>query len=280
MIENNKNITAIQRRKVVKKIEINKHFSVSFYENYEHSMGTPLVVGFADIGITPIMVTGFLLDQLQLPLIGAIKSSSLAPSAVVSHSQPSFPMRIYGNNRVTVVTSENKISAEKTPKLSNQLVKVVLGIARALKSKSMWCTEGVPTDKVDISRTIQFLSTDNQIAEKLSELGHSPLNAALISGITGGLLAECSEYEESDDDYIPDVSVLLSPTASQYPDALTSVTLLKVLQMFILSGDDSESSLEACDTSKLEKNAKEIENKVKEIISPSSNDHGASSMYM
>ena len=292
MTKSNK-LSNIMRHKIVKKISVNKNFSITLYESYINSKTTPLIVGFADIGITPIMVTGFLLDQLQLPLIGAIKANNLPPSSIVSKYQPSFPMRIYGNGQITIVTSENKFSDEKNPKLASELVQVVLSIAKELKSSMIWCTEGIPTEKVEISRTIQYLSTSEEISMKMNEQGHTLLNAALISGITGGLVAECSEYEVEDNDnenmiinynngnnstnYVPEITIMLSPTASQYPDALTSVTLLKALQLFIFQCSNSNSDIDGekeeivfYNTSKLERNAKEIEVKVKEMISPSS----------
>lgn len=219
--------------------------------------GAPILTGFPNIGITPVLTVNYLVEDLDLPLIGSMKATSIPPTSIVSSvGQPCHSIRIFGDHRMVIIASELKIPDGMT----QDLVDAIMEVAKYIKASMVYCVEGVPVEKVDsIEREeMQFLTNCHDMASRLLELGHSPLHDAVVSGITGGLLSDCSCVLP--DELGINITCLLAPTSSFYPDAWASVMLIKLLNT--LSGDSWNS-----DTSRLEKSAGELESKVKQLLS-------------
>jgi len=157
---------------------------------------------------------------------------------------------------MVIIASELKIPDGMT----QDLVDAIMGVARFIKSSMLYCVEGVPVEKVDsIEREeMQYLTNCPDMAGRLIELGHKALHDAVVSGITGGILSD-SACVFPDEPGL-NVTCLLAPTSSFYPDAWASVMLIKLLNT--LSGDSWNS-----DTTRLEKSAGELESKVKQLLS-------------
>jgi len=221
---------------------------VVLYSNSEGTEGAPILVGFPNIGITPVLTVNYLVEDLDLPLIGSIKATAIPPTSIVSSTgQPCHAIRIFGDHRIVIIASELK-----TPDgMTQDLVDAINGVAKFIKSSMLYCVEGVPVEKVDsIEREeMQFLTNCVDMATRLLELGHKPLHDAVVSGITGGILADSSLIYPGEVGL--NVTCLLAPTSSFYPDAWASVMLIKLLNT--LSGDTWHS-----DTSRLEKSAGEL----------------------
>jgi len=217
----------------------------------------PRLTVFKEGDSLDITFLNYLVEDIDLPLIGSVKASAIPPTAIVSSTgQPCHAIRIFGDQRMVIIASELKIPDGMT----QDLVDSIIGVARFIKSSMIYCVEGVPVEKVDsIEREeMQYLTNCPDMASRLIELGHKALHDAVVSGITGGVLSDSSAI-------LPDeaglnVCCLLAPTSSFYPDAWASVMLIKLLNT--LSGDSWNS-----DTSRLEKSAGELESKVKQLLS-------------
>ena len=250
-------MSVIKRNKVALRNQLNNNFELILFEGWESAKGAPLLVGFADIGITPIITTNSLIEQLQLPQIGFLKCLEQAPSATIRGGQPAHSIRVYGNEHIVIIMSDSKV---KEDSLASALVGAVIKCVAILGSKMIYSTEGVPvesTEKIE-RKEMQFLTTDEEISKKLTEIGHKPLTDAVIAGISGGLLAECSLI---DVDHDINYCILLAPTCSLYPDVWSSVLIIQALNSLLTT---------TTDTSKLESSARKLEAKANEILNKKS----------
>jgi predicted ATP-grasp superfamily ATP-dependent carboligase len=261
--------SVVQRHKVAKRETINSEFEMCLFANSSAARGAPVLAGFGDIGITPIITTNSLIEKLELEQIGFLSSSKLPPGAVVSGGQARHSIRIYGDSRLVIVISDSKISKDCSASL---LVDAILKIAKSLESHLIICTEGVPVETAEkIERKeLQFVTTSESLANKLVELNHTPLQEAIVAGITGGLLAECTLIENEESEL--DICVILAPTCSLYPDVMSSVIIIQLLNELF--------SFQTC-TKSLEDSAKKLEQKANELIGLHKNSSSAmNSLYM
>ena len=162
-------------------------------------------------------------------------------------------IRIFGDHRIIVILADGKI---KDDQRSRDLVDAVVKTLPLVESKMIFCAEGTPTETTERMerKELQFLSTDEIIANKLLDLAHKPLQEAVIAGISGGLLVECSTSLPAHEF---DICILLAPTCSFYPDIWASVLIIQTISSVL--------AFEA-DTACLERNAKKLEDKATELL--------------
>lgn len=248
----------ISRKRISVSQKLNKYFEVVLFEEWTTCKSASILVGFADIGITPIITTSSLVEQLNLPQIGFLKSKTQPPSAIIRSGQPSHSIRIFGNSELIIINSDHKI---KKQKIVHSLIDSVIKIAHLFESKMIYSTEGVPVETVErIERKeMQFLTTNAEIGHKIASLGHKVLDNAVVAGISGGLLAECSLLPSQQEDGCssPDFCLILAPTCSLYPDVWSSVMIIQLLNSLLNTSSD---------TSNLEASARKLEAKANEII--------------
>jgi len=215
--------------------------------------GAPVITGFPNIGITPVLTCNYLVEDLDLPLIGGGNAEEMPCNAVISgNGQPSFSIRIFGDKRLVIICSELKIPDNVISDLSRSLIL----FGQKIKSQTLWCVEGVPVEEVDkIEREeLQFLTTSQEMSKKLKDLGHKTLHDAVVAGVTGAVLSHAACFGGD-----LDFTCILAPTSSFYPDAWASVIFIRLLNSIY----DTWTS----DLTKLEKSASELENKVKKLLS-------------
>jgi predicted ATP-grasp superfamily ATP-dependent carboligase len=69
---------------------------------------------------------------------------------------------------------------------------------------------------------IHYLTTNIEMAKKLRAMGHIPVVDGIIPGVTGGILAQATLTDE-------DVTAILCPSSSIFPDPDAAVRVLKLL---------------------------------------------------
>ena len=248
----------ISRKRISHSQKLNKHFEVILFEEWIKCKSASILLGFADIGITPIITTSSLVEQLNLPQVGFLKSKTQPPSAIIRSGQPSQSIRIFGNSEIVIINSDHKF---KKQKIVHSLIDSVIKLANLFESKIIYSTEGVPVETVErIERKeMQFLTTNAEMGNKIASLGHKVLDNAVVAGISGGLLAECSLLPSKDGASCssPDFCLILAPTCSLYPDVWSSVMIIQLLNSLLNTTSD---------TSNLEASARKLEAKANELI--------------
>ena|SRR3990167_2235729 len=256
--------THFQKKQVRKVIE-SPNALVKLFVPIEHLKGAPVVMGFPNIGVTPVVTCSYLVNDLDLDLIGCIDIENMSSTAVISKTgQPCHAVRIFGDSRIIIVNSELKIPEEVLYDLSRAIV----AFCQEAKIETLWCVEGIPIDKQDFERDeMQFISSSEELSNKLIAKGHSVLRDAVIAGVTGAVLNEISTFGGG-----VEVCCVLAPTSSYYPDVWASVMVIRLL--------DSLYESWSTDTTKLEQSATSMENKVKQLMSNTLRRSGNQTYYL
>jgi len=228
--------------------------------------GAVILAGFPSTSLASILTGGYLREQLKLPLVGVISSYGFPPRCIIEKGIPSQSVRIFGDRRLVVILCEFKIPSNE---LINSLTEALLDFAQRHNSPSLLTVEGVPVSDAS-DRNLRFISTDRDLSEKLIADGHTPLDEAVVGGVTGALLAEGVLQNTTD------VSCLLTPTAEAFPDADSAVTVVKVVTHYLNSlGHKVE-----VDTTPLENKAGELHETIQNMFaSEKSNKRASDAMY-
>jgi len=226
-------------------------------DGIEKVEGAPIIEAFPVVGVTGLLSVQYIIDQLDLPLVGVVAQPDGLPTSVVMKSQPGPSIRIYGNEKLVAWVSETKPSE----KVARGVVQLIIEFAHRHHSSMIYCVEGVPTqDNVVNRQKLSFLTTNEKIGHRMKELGHEYVFEAVITGVTGGIVVESPFIEM-------DTTCLLCPSSAYFPDASSALELVKILIQLV-------PSLKEVDTTPLENKASFIENKVKKLMKLSTSGGG------
>jgi len=214
--------------------------------------GTTVITGFPSVSLASILTVGYLREQMNLPMIGVISSDTFPPRAIIENGRPSHPIRIYGDKSVAVIICEFKLPSSES---IYNIAEAVLDFASRHKAKMVITLEGIPSDKIDpktglLDEKLHFISTNKEFSEKILSLDHNPLTDAVMTGVTGLILAEGGLKSV-------DIGCLLAPAAPHYPDAHGAVNVVKTLVAGLKLN---------VDTDPLEQSAKRLHRNVDKFI--------------
>lgn len=241
-----------------KKISLTKTVGkchLTLFQSIDSLRNAPIVIGFPNLGVTPILVANYLAEQLSLPVIGAITSPLLEASTVLVDSQPIPPIHILGDARVVVVTSEMKIPEA----IEKSLVEAIIELSKIIGHSTIFCIEGIPHENVESSQraVVSFASTSETMVSKLHSLNHKPLSEAVITGPTGQMILRSTmedasinpdlssglhdlSIQDSSDrgdgdaaEDLPNVTALLVNASSLYPDVSSALVVLHLLDSLL-----------------------------------------------
>jgi len=112
------------------------------FDNISNVTRAPIVEAFPSIGLVSVMTGKQLIKALKLPIVGVIQSDHFQVSCVVSHEQPSFPARVYGNEHLVVFLCE--MAFKVPPETIQSLVQCVYDFAHRHRSPMIYTIEGMP----------------------------------------------------------------------------------------------------------------------------------------
>lgn len=164
------------------------------FENIKCS-GAPVIMSFPSIGMVGVLSGRQMVKTLNLPQIGVLKlGNALRAACVVSHEQPSYPARVYGNEHLVVFICEMNVRVPD--EVVENLVECVFDFAHRHRSPMIYVLEGIPKPHV-----VQ-LPTGEEVVVRLGQREH-----------------ECEEDEEdesdNEDEMIIDDSFLAKLTVRQ-----------------------------------------------------------------
>lgn len=255
---------------VINEVEY-EHGTVSLYE-YEHieCNGAVVLEGVPSEGLPASIAAQYLVDELGLPLIGEIRGYAEDPVCVVRWSQPSHGLQIYGNQSIVVFTA----LTAPPPSVALALAPAIFDFARRHQCPHVVTFEGIqeqlsievddPSDEVAImnlieksamapkARTLRFMTNDTDTSDRLMALACKPLRGAIISGVTGGILARASTSRSVK------VTGLLSPFSSFGGHARGALGLVKCLVALF--------DIQGLDLSTLEEDAEDVEDEIRKVF--------------
>ncbi|MDE1855712.1 MAG: proteasome assembly chaperone family protein [Candidatus Micrarchaeota archaeon] len=215
--------------------------------------GYTLLEGFPGAGLVGPMANSYIIEKLQMQYIGHIESDAFPPIAAVHDGMAMFPVRIYKDDkyRLIVIMSEFSIPATMIYELSQEL----LAFIRKQGIEKVVSIGGMPTLKP--INAAYGIATTKELNDKIKSAKINMISEGVVAGVSAILLANGPEYNIP----IVDLLVQVDPTIMDPKYAITAITNLKKIININVSTDE------------LEKEAKVIEAKVRDIMKKARDSH-------
>lgn len=205
----------------------------------------PIVIeGFPSKGFVSTIATRYMIDELDMDLIGCIESDKISSVAVIHDAKPMRPIRIYSKDNILVIFSELIIPVQYIPEFSNALTNWF----KEINPSKVVLLAGISGRLTEKEHDIIGIANTPELNKRLKELDVTKIEEGMLTGISSDLLLYCVETS------IPTISLMAE--TRHVPDPLASASLLKVLDKLLDLG---------IDTKKLVEEGKKIEEMFKEI---------------
>ena len=166
--------------------------------------GALIVNCFPSAGFVSSIVAHYLIDKLELRLVGGVNHSKLPPMCLVQDGKPLPPLRFYTGepickldkcDKIILIISEVKIENQIKMSLARSLIDWTVdsksGISIMIDSFTKGDSEGhtiLDDDNIDTTM-LGIGSTDSSI-KMLKDIGLPLLKHGLVGGMTGVMLGE------------------------------------------------------------------------------------------
>ncbi|MGC8671851.1 MAG: proteasome assembly chaperone family protein [Candidatus Micrarchaeia archaeon] len=215
--------------------------------------GYTLIEGFPGAGLVGPMAASYIIEKLNMKYIGYIDSDLFPPITAVHDGVPMFTARIYEDdkNKLAVVLSEFTIPTNAVHDLGLELLSFVrkYGIAKIIS------IGGMPSQQ--LSNDAFVIASQKDLFDRAVKLGLKPIEEGVIAGVSAVLLTGASQLN------IPmiDILVEVNPEIMDPKYAEIAINALNKLMNTQI------------DLSELEKETKEVESKVREILKKAKETH-------
>lgn len=176
-----------------------------------------VIEGFPSKGFVSTIAAKYLIDELEMDVVGYIKSDRIQSIAVVHDSKPMHPMRIYRKDDIIVLFSEMTIPLPYIKEFSEAFRKWF----REIQPSKVILMAGISGRETDKEHEIFGLATTEELQRKIESLNVEKIEEGMIAGVSSDILLNCIE------DGIPVISLMVETMYS--PDPLGAATLLGIL---------------------------------------------------
>ncbi len=222
----------------------------------EDISGYTLVEGFPGLGLVGPMAISYMIDKLGMEYIGYMESDKFPPIVSIHKSEAMPPVRLYSSKQHKIISifAEFAISAPMVKEIGD----VIYDFLHKNSVKRVICIGGLPAPGADTDKT--YVIASNQAELKLAKAaGLTPI----IDGVSAGVSAILITDSITDDKQVPITNILV-PVDQSIVDPRYAELAIKAI--------DSLLGLKI-DVSELESEAKEVEQKVQELLKKSKESH-------
>ena len=218
--------------------------------------GGMVIDGFPSAGLINAIASECLIRSGGTELYAIIDSPEFPPLSIVNQYSPQFPARLHVNRNLKVAFFVSEFNIN--PAIQSAMARTILNWALENECKMIISASGLVTSEspdvkgqgvADVQPIFAVASTPSSL-EIIKDHGFVPLRAGSIRGIPAALLNEGSLTGQ-------DVIVLLANIMTDAPDfraaALISTAVTKLVPGL------------SCDIAALDREAQEIETKMKQI---------------
>ena len=199
----------------------------------------PVVIeGFPSKGFVSTIATRYMIDELDMKVVGHVVSDKLKSIAIIHNSEPMYPVRIYAKDDMVLVFSEVIIPIKQIHEISTALSEWFSEI----KPREVILLAGISGKVTEKEHDILGLATNKELRGKLRDIGVTSVEEGMLSGISSDLILFCF------DNKIPTISLMAETEYT--PDPMAAVSMLKVISKLL--GLD-------INTDRITKEGKEIE---------------------
>ena len=203
-----------------------------------------IINGFPSTGLTSAIATELIINTSNFQLAATIDSDYFPPISIIKNGAPNYPTRIFVNNDLKAAIFSSYIVLDVS--LHRNIARMMLNWANEKKCSTIISSVTIRSD----SQEIMGVASTGNARGKLVDSGIKIVENAAIPGIPGVLLNEGMLNAQN-------VIVLLVGSKSDAPDLRASYSLCNGLSKLIPGI--------SCNLSVLEKQAKQIEEEMKQV---------------
>jgi uncharacterized protein len=215
--------------------------------------GFTFIEGFPGIGLVGPMAISYIIDKLGFDYIGYIESSAFPPLVSIHKDRPMPPVRLYFSNKYKLFTifAEFAIPVELTYEMSNTLYSFVKesGVTKIIS------IGGIPSQ--NIKESAFGIASNDSLKRDIKVAGLRQVGEGVSTGVSAILLTKAVL------DDLPDISVLVPTDPNIIDPAYAEVVIESLNRLLGLNIDVTE----------LEKEARDIEAKVRELMKKNRETH-------
>ena len=229
--------------------------------------GFTFVEGFPGIGLVGPMAISYMIDKLGMEYCGYMESEEFPPLVSIHGGTPMPPVRVYYSEKLKIATvfAEFAIPVKITYEVAAELKKLIQQekIAKIISIGGMPSGVQLPMDDDSDSEKkakpeeVFAITSSKKLDAEVKKAGLSSVSEGVATGISAMLLIEAARSN------IPDITVLV-PVDQNIVDPRYAEQAIKAI--------DSLADLKI-DTTELEREAKEVEAKIREMIKKSKESH-------
>lgn len=200
---------------------------------------SPIIIeGFPDVGLVGTIASLHLVDQLGLNEVAYIESPIFPPVMVLHKGILTEPVRIFGNSKVLLVTSEIAIP----PNAIYDLADAFANWFEEKKAKLVISLTGIPVqDRMEIDTPMVFGVGNNENALSILKKNKiETMEEGFIAGIYALLLKESLRRN------IPAIAIL-AQSFLNYPDPGAAASAISSLNKILKTNVEVKSLLEKAD---------------------------------
>jgi len=206
--------------------------------------GGYIINGFPSTGLTSAIATELIINTSQFEFAATIDSDKFPPISIIKNGAPNYPTRIFVNNDIKTAIFSSYVTIDVS--LHRDAARLMLNWAAEKK-----CSTIVSSITVrGTSQEIMGVASTGTARGKLVESGIKVAENAAIPGIPGVLLNEGMVNGK-------DVIVLLVSSESDTPDLKATYNLCDGISKLVPGI--------TCNLSLLEKQARQIEEEIKQV---------------
>ncbi|MGC9037275.1 MAG: proteasome assembly chaperone family protein [Candidatus Micrarchaeia archaeon] len=225
---------------------------IKLFEN-KNLKGYTLIDGFPGAGLVGPMAASYIIEKLNMEYIGYIDSDLFPPITAIHDGVPMFTARIYADpkNKLLVVLSEFTIPTNAVHALGEEL----LSFVRKNGVSKMVSIGGMPSQQ--LSNVAYVIASQKDLSEKAIKQGFKPIDEGVIAGVSAVLLTGAAEFN------IPMLYILVEVNPEIMDPKYAEIAISALNKLLGISIDLSE----------LDKEAKEVEAKVRELLKKAKETH-------
>lgn len=169
-----------------------------------NAAGALVINCFPSVGFVSSIVAHYLIDKLELRLVGGVNHSKLPPMCLVQDGKPLPPLRFYTGepickldkcDKIILIISEVRIENQIKMSLARSLIDWTVdsksGISIMIDSFTKGDSEGhTILDDDNIDTTMLGIGSTDSAIKMLKDIGLPLLKHGLVGGMTGVMLGE------------------------------------------------------------------------------------------
>ena len=174
-----------------------------------NSSGALLVSCFPSVGFVSSIVAHFLVERLELELVGGVRHPNLPPVCLVQDGKPLPPVRFYAGepicnmdrcDKVVLIASEIQVPSELSLPLSSSLIDWIVrsGVSSTIMIDSFAhgidSSHSIFDDDEGMDSMLGIGSTDSSHV-LIKSIGVPLLKHGVVGGMTGVMMGECRRRE-------------------------------------------------------------------------------------